>query len=49
MNLKLFCKHGGIYRLQKKFEKYSGDINHLVIHKNMRGCILEVDSEGLGR
>ena len=26
MNLKLFCIHAGIYRFEKKFKKYSGEI-----------------------
>ena len=33
----------------KKFKKHSGEnINPLGVHRNMRGCILEVNSEGLG-
>ena len=31
INLKLFCKHGGIYRFENKFNKYSEEINPLVI------------------
>ena len=48
MNLKLFHSHAGIYRFEKKFKKYSGEINPLGDHRNMRRCILEVNSEGLG-
>ena len=48
MNLKLFCNHGGIYRFEKKFNKCSGEINSLGLHEDMRGCLLEVNSEGLG-
>ena len=47
MNLKSFCNHGGIYRFEKKFKKYSGEINPLGVHRNIRGHILEVNSEGL--
>ena len=48
MNLKQLCNHGGIYRFQKKIKKYSGEINPLGIHRNIRQRILEVNSEGLG-
>ena len=48
INLKLFRNHGGIYRFRKKFKKVSGEINPLGVHRNMRGCILEVHCEGLG-
>ena len=48
MNLKLFRNHGGIYRFEKKIEEDSGKINPLKVHRNMTGCILEVNSEGLG-
>ena len=34
--------------LRKKFKKYSGEIKSLGVHRNMRGCILEFNSEGLG-
>ena len=47
MNLKVFCNHGGIYRFEKKLKKYSGEINPLGDHRIIRGCILEVNSEGL--
>ena len=47
MNLKVFCNHGGIYRFEKKLKKYSGEINPLGVHRIIRGCILEVNSEGL--
>ena len=46
-NLKLFCNHGGIYRFKKKFKKYSGKTNTLGVHRNIRGCILEINCEGL--
>ena len=48
MNLILFCNHGGIYRFRKKFKKDSGEINPLGVYKNTRGCILEVNCEGIG-
>ena len=34
-----------MYRFEKNFEKYSGEINLLGVHRNMRerGCILEVN------
>ena len=48
MNLKLFCNHDGIYRFEKKFKKYPREISLLRIHRNIRGCIIEVNSEGLG-
>ena len=48
INLKLFRNHGGIKRLEKKFKKYSGEINPLWVHRNMRGCILKINSEGQG-
>ena len=47
MNLKLFQNYGGIYRFEKKIKKYSGEINPLGVHRNMRGRILEVNFEGL--
>ena len=48
MNLKLFRYHGAKYRFEKKYKKHSGEnINPLEVHRNMRGCILEVNSEGL--
>ena len=34
--------------LGKKSNKDSGEINHLGVHRNMRGCILEINCEGLG-
>ena len=48
MNMKLFCNHGAIYTFEKKFKKYSGEVNPLGVHRNMRGCTLEVNFEGLG-
>ena len=48
MNLKLFGNHGAIHMFEKKFNKYSEEINPLVIHRNIRGCILKVNPEGLG-
>ena len=33
--------------LGKKFKKDSEEINPLGVHKNMKGCILEVNYEGL--
>ena len=48
INLKLFCNYGGIYRFRKKFKKDSWEINLLGAHRNMRGCILEINCEGLG-
>ena len=48
INLKFFCNHGGIYRFEKKFKKYFGEINPLEVSRNIRGCILEINSEGLG-
>ena len=45
INLKLFRNHGGIPRFKKKFKKDSGEINPLGSHRNMRGCILEVNSD----
>ena len=47
MNLKLFRSHGGIYRFEKKSKKYSGEMNPLGLHRNIRGRILGVNSEGL--
>ena len=47
INLKLLRKHGGMYRLRKKFKKDSGDINSLGVYRNIRGCILEINCEGL--
>ena len=43
-----FFNLAGIYKFEKKMKKYSGDINPLGIHRNIRGSILEVNSEGLG-
>ena len=34
--------------IEKKIKKYSGEINPLGVHRNIRGCILELNSEGLG-
>ena len=45
---KVFPKHDGISRFEKRFKRYYGDINPLGVHRNMRGCILEVNSERLG-
>ena len=47
MNLKLFCNHGMIYSFGKKFKKYSGEMNPSGVHRNMRGCVREVNSEGI--
>ena len=33
--MKLFDNHGGIYRLRKKFNKDSGEIKPLGVHRNM--------------
>ena len=38
----------GYTGLRKEFNKYSGEINPLGVHRNMRGYILDVNSEGLG-
>ena len=48
MNMKLFCNHGAIYMFEEKFKIYSGEINLLGVHRNMRWCTLEVNFEGLG-
>ena len=32
----------------KKFKNYSAEINPLEVHKDIRPCILEVNSEGQG-
>ena len=46
---KFFRNYGGAYRLEKKIQeiKYSGDINPLGVHRNMRRCIPKVNSEAL--
>ena len=36
----------GYTGLRKNSKKYSGEIHLSGVHKNMRGCILEVNSEG---
>ena len=38
----------GIYSFEKKFKKYTGDANPVGVQRNVRGCILEVDSVELG-
>ena len=43
INLKLFLNHGRIERFRKKLKKNSGEINPLGVHRNMRGCICEVN------
>ena len=48
INLKLFRNRRGIYRFKKKLMKYSWKINPLGVHRSMRGCILDVNSEGRG-
>ena len=48
ITLKLFHKHGGIYRFRKKFKKNSGEINSLRVHRNMRMCILKINCGRLG-
>ena len=35
------------YRFGKKFKKDSGEENPLGVHRNIRGCILEVNCEEL--
>ena len=45
---KSFCKHGGICRFDKKIQEIFVREKTLRAHRNMRGCILEVDSEGIG-
>ena len=47
-DLKLFRNHDRIYMIEKKFKKYPGEINPLGVHRNMKECILQVNSEGLG-
>ena len=44
----IFFNHGGIYKFEEKIKKYSGEINLLRVHRNIRGCIFEVNSKGLG-
>ena len=34
--------------MKKKIKKYSRELNLLGVHRNMRGCIFEINSEGLG-
>ena len=48
ITLKLFHNHGGIYRSRKKIKKDSGEINPLLVHRNMRVCIFETNYKGLG-
>ena len=35
MNAKLFYNHDGIYMFEKKFKKYSGQINPIGVHRNL--------------
>ena len=37
-----------IYRFEKNFGKYSGKINLLAVHRNIKGCIREVNFQELG-
>ena len=46
--LKRFHNHGGIYKFDKIFKEYSAEINPLGGHRNIRGSILEANSNGLG-
>ena len=48
MTLKLFRNHGAIRRFEKKFKKYSGEINPIGVHRNMRGNILDVNAAEMG-
>ena len=48
INLKLFCKHRWTYKSKKKFKKYSEEIKPLGVHRNIRVCILQINSEGIG-
>ena len=48
MNLKLFHNHGGIYKFDKIVKEYSAEINPVGGHRNIRGSILEANSNGLG-
>ena len=48
MNLKLFRNHGGIYRFKKRIQEIFWRGKLLGVLRNMRGYILEVNSEGLG-
>ena len=48
INLKLFRNLGGIYRFEKIFEKYSGEISLLGVHRNVGWCFVEVNFEELG-
>ena len=48
MNLKLFHNHGGIYKFDKIVKEYSAEINPVGGHRNVRGSIVEANSNGLG-
>ena len=48
ITLKLFHNHEGIYRFRKKFKKDSGEINPLLVHRNMRMWIFVTNCKGLG-
>ena len=37
-----------MYRFEKKFKKYSGKTDPLGVYRNIGGCMLEVNSVGLG-
>ena len=47
ISLQLFCNHGGICRFRKNLKKDFGEINHLGVHRNIRDCVLEINSEEL--
>ena len=38
----------GPYKLEKNVKKYSREINPSGVDRNMRKCVLEVNSDGLG-
>ena len=39
---------GEILKVPERFKKDFGETDPLPVHKNMRGCILEINCEGLG-
>ena len=47
IKLNLLYHYVRVYRFERKFMKYSGEINPLRVHRNIAMCILEVNSEGL--
>ena len=47
MNLKLFRNHGAIYKFEKKFKKYSGEMKSIEIWEGLSLMLILKEQDGM--